>query len=245
MKIVASLRLKAKIFLSLSLAVILSGILICARMVFTEPAIDASVSAKEKPTVIIDAGHGGIDGGTQSADGTLEKDINLAIALKLNDYLISMGYDTVLIRDTDVSIHDESAVTIREKKVSDLKNRLKIVESTKNAVLVSIHQNFYTQTKYSGAQVFYSGNNPESERLARTIQKNISDYIQTENTREIKKSGSEIYLLKKTTVPAVMVECGFLSNTEEAQRLKNENYQQEIAFIIAISISDYINTAEE
>ena len=156
-----------------------------------------------------------------------------------------MGYDTVLIRDTDVSIHDESAVTIREKKVSDLKNRLKTVESTNNAVLVSIHQNFYTQSKYSGAQVFYSGNNPESEHLARTIQKNISDYIQTENTREIKKSGSEIYLLKKTTVPAVMVECGFLSNTEEAQRLKNENYQQEIAFIIAISISDYINTAEE
>lgn len=245
MKIVASLRLKAKILLSVTLVVILSGILICARIVFRDPAIDASGPIKDKPTVIIDAGHGGIDGGTQAADGTLEKEINLAIGLKVNDYLISMGYDTVLIRDTDTSIHDESAVTIREKKVSDLKNRLKIIETTDNAILLSIHQNYFTQSKYSGAQVFYSGNNPESETLARTIQTNIADYIQTDNTREIKKSGSEIYLLNRATVPAVMVECGFLSNPDEARMLKDENYQQEMAFIIAISISDYIKTAEE
>ena len=100
---------------------------------------------KEDIVVIIDAGHGGIDGGTQSADGTLEKDINLKIALKLNDLLQNMGVETVLIRDSDISVHDESAVTIREKKVSDIHNRLNVVESTENAVLVSIHQNYFTQ----------------------------------------------------------------------------------------------------
>lgn len=245
MKIVASLQLKAKAILAAALALIICVLAIGAHLIFNEPVIDASVSYKEDIVVIIDAGHGGIDGGTQSADGTLEKEINLKIALKLNDFLLNMGIETVLIRDSDISVHDESAVTIREKKVSDIHNRLNVVESTENAVLVSIHQNYFTQPKYSGAQVFYSKNNPDSGVIADIIQRTIADCLQKDNSREIKQSGSEIYLLHNTTAPAVMVECGFLSNPDEAQRLKDEAYQQKIAFLIAISLYEYINTAEE
>lgn len=245
MRIVASIQLKAKVILASALAFIICILGISAHFIFNYPVIDASVLVKEDVTVIIDAGHGGIDGGTQAADGTLEKDINLKIALMVNDFLKSMGVKTVLTRDSDTSIHNDGAVTIREKKISDIKNRLNIVESTDNAVLVSIHQNYFTQPKYSGAQVFYSKNNPHSRQIAEIIQRNIADYIQTDNSREIKQSGSEIYLLYNTTAPAVMIECGFLSNPQEADKLKDENYQQKIAFIIAVSIMDYLNTAEE
>ncbi len=245
MKIVASIHLKAKVILASSLAFIICVLGVSAHLILSESVIDASVSVKEDIVVIIDAGHGGIDGGTQASDGTLEKEINLKIALKLNDILNSMGIKTMLTRDSDKSIHNDGAVTIREKKISDIKNRLQIVESTDNAVLVSIHQNYFTQSKYNGAQVFYSKNNPQSKTIAEIIQRNIADYIQRDNSREIKQSGSEIYLLHNVTAPAVMVECGFLSNTEEANKLKDDNYQQRMAFIIAISILDYINTAEE
>lgn len=245
MKIVASIHLKAKIILASALAFIICILGIGTHLIFSESVVDASVTVRKNAVVIIDAGHGGIDGGTQASDGTLEKEINLKMALKTNEILNSMGVKTVLTRDADMSIHDDTAVTIREKKISDIKNRLRIVESTDNAVLVSIHQNYFTQSKYSGAQVFYSKNNPQSRQIAEIIQRNIADYIQTDNSREIKQSGSEIYLLHNATAPAVMVECGFLSNPQEADKLKDENYQQRIAFIIAISIMDYLNTAEE
>lgn len=245
MKIVASIHLKVKVILASVLAIIVCVLAVSAHYIFNNPVVDASVATKEDIVVIIDAGHGGIDSGTLSADGTLEKDINLKIALNLNEFLQSMGIKTLLTRDSDVSIHNDSAVTIREKKVSDIHNRLNLVESTDNSVLVSIHQNYFTQSKYNGAQVFYSKNNPNSEIIAQIIQQNIADNLQKDNSREIKQSGSEIYLLHKTTAPAVMVECGFLSNPDESEKLQDEKYQQKIAFLIAISLSDYINTAEE
>lgn len=246
MKIVASLHLKAKIVLASALAFIICVLAVSAHFIFNEPVIDASSTNLNKNIiVIIDAGHGGLDGGTQSADGTLEKEINLKIALKLNDFLKSMGIKTILTRDTDISICDDDAVTIREKKISDIHNRLNIVESTENAILVSVHQNYFTQSKYYGAQVFYSKNNSDSKIIADIIQRNIANYLQKDNSREIKQSGSEIYLLHNATAPAVMVECGFLSNPDEAEKLKDETYQQKIAFLISISIFEYINTAEE
>lgn len=245
MKIVVSSKLKAKAVLITSLVLIFS---VLATGVFyvwqKEAALTASLSGRTDYTVIIDAGHGGIDGGTQSADGVLEKDINLKIALKLRDILESFGIKTVMTRETDVSIHSEGVEGIRNQKVSDINNRYNIIESTPDALFVSIHQNYFTQEKYSGAQVFYSGNNPESEKLALAIRSSIILNQQKDNTREIKKSGSEIYLLKKATVPAIMLECGFLSNAKEAKLLQSEEYQYQIAFFTALGIIDYINSTE-
>ena len=244
MKIVASLKLKVKILLSVTLVAIIAVLSVGSHIIFNRPVTEASVNVRKNIVVIIDAGHGGIDGGTSAADGTSEKEINLKIALKVNDFLKSMGVRTVLTRDRDISIHSKNAVTIREKKISDIKNRLSIVESNENSVLLSIHQNHFSQSKYSGAQVFYSKNNPDSKIIADIIQRNIIDYIQPDNSRETKQSGSDIYLLHNVSAPAVMVECGFLSNPDESEKLQNENYQQNIAFVISLSILEYISSAE-
>ncbi len=174
--------------------------------------------------IVIDAGHGGIDGGASSPDGTIEKDINLAIAKKLEEMLRVFGFSTVMTRTDDESIHDSSAETVRQKKVSDIRNRLKIIEETENSIFISIHQNHFSSSKYKGTQVFYSKNNPLSEQLASSIRRSVISSLQPDNSREIKKSGTEIFLLYNTTRPAVMVECGFLSNAEDTQRLLNEEY---------------------
>ena len=245
LKVIAPKKIKIKFYLSLILLFIFSTLIIGTRYVINKAAIDVSSNNNISQTVIIDAGHGGPDGGTSADDGTLEKHINLEIAHKLNDVLQSMGIKTVMVRTEDVSIHDESASTIRQKKISDLKNRLSIVNNTENSVFVSIHQNHFSSPKYSGTQVFYSKNNPCSKDLAESIRQSVISYLQKDNTREIKKSGSEIYLLNNAQAPAVMVECGFLSNYTDTQNLKNEDYQQKIAFIIAIGILDYLNKMED
>lgn len=192
-----------------------------------------------KATIIIDAGHGGEDGGTSAADGTLEKDINLSISLKLSDMLQMAGFNVIMTRENDVSIHSDEAKTTRQRKVSDIRNRMKIIEETENAFFVSIHQNHFGSAKYNGTQVFYSKNNPESEVLAKDIQQSVVSLIQPENTRAVKKTGTEIYLLYHAQVPAVMVECGFLSNAAETQKLKTDEYQGQMAFSIFCGILNY------
>ena len=239
MKIIAPTKLKVKFTLFVALFSIMTALLISFEAVEKLNTIDASAQNNTFKTVIIDAGHGGPDGGTSSEDGVLEKEINLQIALKLNEILESMGVKTVMIRTQDISIHESNAITIREKKISDIKNRLKIINETDDAVFVSIHQNHYSESKYNGTQVFYSKNDPLSQTLANSIRLPIISYLQTENTREIKQCGTDIYLLYHAQKPAVMVECGFLSNTEEAKKLQDETYQQQLAFLIAIGILDY------
>ncbi len=192
------------------------------------------------PVIIVDAGHGGEDGGTQSADGILEKDINLAISLKIHNILSERGYETVLVRDGDYLIYDDNCDTLREKKVSDIHNRMKITERYDDCIFLSVHQNYYTESKYSGAQVFYSGNNPESEKIASEIQATIVSDIQPDNTRQIKESTTDVYLLYHAQVPAVMVECGFMSNKEEAEKLSDVNYQQRIAESVVKGINSYL-----
>lgn len=182
--------------------------------------------------IIIDPGHGGEDGGAQSSSGIIEKGINLSIGRNLNDLFNFFGYKTIMTRDEDCLIYDSSCNTIRQKKVSDLRNRLSIIESCADGVFLSIHQNHYEGSSSVGTQVFYSPNNPQSEKLAQSIQKTIVFDIQPENKRMIKKSGSEIFLLKHSQLPSVMVECGFLSNEDEAQKLNNDVYQQIMAFEI-------------
>lgn len=192
------------------------------------------------PTIIIDAGHGGFDGGTQASDGTVEKDINLRIALYLNDFLQTFGYETVLTRDSDESLEDENLKTIREKKKSDIYNRFDLMESTENAIFVSIHQNHYPVEKYHGTQVFYSPEQAEdSSKLAQSIQEAVVELLQNDNDRQIKKCGTSVYLIYNAVKPAVLVECGFMSNTEEAELLKTQDYQKKIAFCIAVGIQNY------
>lgn len=192
------------------------------------------------PLVVIDAGHGGQDGGAVADDGTQEQYINLDIALKLNDSLTKKGYNCILTRKDNNSIHDDSAKTIREQKVSDIHNRLKIIEDNPNCIFVSIHQNYYTQSQYSGAQVFYSPNNSLSIKLAQSIQASIVNTLQPENNRQIKESGKSIYVLYNAKEPAVLVECGFLSNKEETEKLNNEQYRQQMADCICEGIINYI-----
>lgn len=245
MKIVASKKAKTRFLLFVTLFTILGTLATGSAVISKRMAVDASIQNTSFQTVIIDAGHGGPDGGTSADDGTLEKEINLQIALKLDEILRSMGIKTVMVRTEDISIHDGTAKTIRQKKVSDIKNRLKIINETENSIFVSIHQNHFSDSKYSGTQVFYSKNNPLSNKLAESIRLPIISYLQTDNTRETKQSGTEIYLLYHAKSPAVMVECGFLSNQNETNNLKDEKYQQKIAFLISLGIVDYFKTTEE
>lgn len=189
---------------------------------------------------IVDAGHGGMDGGTSAADGTMEKDINLSISRKLNSLLIASGYKTVMLRNDDALIGDNSLSTIRARKVSDIRKRLEIAESYPESILISIHQNYYSVPKYSGTQVFYSTNSPKSIILAQSIQDSVVNKLQPDNNRKIKPIGSNIYLLYNCTIPAVMVECGFLSNKNEAEMLKTDSYQTQMALSIMQGILDYL-----
>jgi|LSQX01.1.fsa_nt_gb N-acetylmuramoyl-L-alanine amidase len=199
----------------------------------------------EMPVVVIDAGHGGADGGASSFDGTSEKNINLAIALKLEKILNSMGISTVMTRTQDISIHDDDAKTLRQKKVSDIHNRLKIIEQNDDAIFVSIHLNHFSSPSSHGTQVFYSTNNNLGEALASNIQASVINFLQPDNKRKIKKAGTNIYLLYHAPIPAVMVECGFLSNYNDTQKLKDVKYQSQMAFSITHGILEYLNCSEE
>ncbi len=187
-----------------------------------------------RPRVLVDAGHGGEDGGTMGKNGTLEKDINLQIALALGDTLHLLGYDVTHTRTTDVAIYDPDATTIREKKRSDMKNRLALYEQADG--VISIHENHFSGTQYHGTQVFYSPNAVGSAPLASAIRESVLTLLQPDNNRALKKGDDSIYLLHKTTVPAVLVECGFLSNETERQQLETPSYQQQMALAIAIGV---------
>lgn len=192
------------------------------------------------PVIILDAGHGGIDSGCVSINGAEEKDINLSIMLKLREMLRAAGFDTVITRDSDKSIHDIGITGLGKQKKSDMENRLKIVNSIPNAVFVSVHQNQFTDPKYYGAQMFYPEGSAESERLAGILQHAIVSNLQPENQRETKPVGDEIYLLHFAQCPAVMAECGFLSNQAEADKLESEEYQSMMAFSLFSGICEYV-----
>lgn len=190
-------------------------------------------------TIVIDPGHGGEDGGTTGVSPLMEKDINLDIALQLQKLLQVSGYHVIMTRTTDISINDDNLDTVRERKVSDLHNRLKIVEAQEDCILVSIHQNHFTSSRYSGAQMFYSTKNDQSKILAENIKARVVGLIQPENTRETKPATNSIYLLWHAKVPAVVVECGFLSNESESEKLNNKLYRQQMAFAVYSGILDY------
>lgn len=222
---------------------ILIGGFFAFRQVAFSAAVDAAVSMTPDltPAVILDPGHGGFDGGAV-CNQVVEKNINLGISLKLRDLLRVCGYHVALTRETDISTADSSTEgkSTRSRKVSDMHNRLKLMQSHANAVFISIHQNKFQQSKYYGAQVFYSPNHPGSQKLAQEIQDSFKEYLQPENQREIKKAGSELFLLYNAKQPAVLVECGFLSNPQECQKLTQEEYQRQVALTILSAVSGYL-----
>lgn len=199
-------------------------------------------SAQKAPVIVIDAGHGGIDGGCSTADGVPEKGINLSILQRLRDMLEISGYQVVVTRDKDVSIHDKGVEGIANQKSSDMDNRLEIFNKYENAICISIHQNQFTDSKYNGAQMFYSGTNDASQRLADIMQGKFVEYIQPDNKRETKLCGKELFLCYFSKNPTVMAECGFLSNPEEAELLKTEEYQTKVAFTIYSAVNEFLNT---
>ncbi|MBQ8596260.1 MAG: N-acetylmuramoyl-L-alanine amidase [Lachnospiraceae bacterium] len=194
------------------------------------------VVPKEKICIVIDAGHGGVDPGKVGVNGELEKDINLKIALLLKQFLQAEGIETVMTRETDEGLYDENA---SNKKVQDMKRRLEIIEASNPVLVVSIHQNSYHEEPIKGAQVFYYSTGEESRRLAETIQLRLKK-TDPENKREAKGNDS-YFLLKKTAKPIVIVECGFLSNREEAEKLSSPLYQEKMAWDIYMGIMQYLN----
>ncbi len=198
------------------------------------------------PTVVIDAGHGGMDGGASGADGTVEKEINLAVAKRLELLLNLSGIECVMTREEDRMLVGDD---IKEhRKMHDLKNRLAVAEEISenggNSVLVSIHMNNFSSSKYYGLQVWYSGNNPDSSQLASYVQSYAATFLDTSNKREIKRATSSIYILDRATVPAVLVECGFLSNSEECAKLKSESYQTELAVTMFSALCQWMGNTE-
>lgn len=201
----------------------------------------SSENVKSMPTIVIDAGHGGEDGGAVSESGVLEKDINLSIANDTSALFYLLGFDVKQTRKTDIAL-DNGEDTIRKRKVSDMKKRLEIFNSSKENTIISIHQNKFSESKYHGTQIFYSPNNPKSKQLADSIKYSVKGLLQPDNERECKKADSGIYLLKNTNNPAVIVECGFISNGEECKNLLDSQYQKQMAFSITAGFLSYYNT---
>ncbi len=193
------------------------------------------------PVLILDAGHGGEDGGALTAAGHKESDINLAIVLKLEPLVAFLGIRPVLVRDEDISIYDTGCNTLHEKKVSDLKNRVKLVQNTSNAALISVHQNTFTDPKYHGAQVFF-GKGDLSRQWGLCTQTAISAYLDHDNTRKASGIPDHVYLFSHIDCPAILVECGFLSNGEEVSLLLTDNYQRKIAVTLAGAYLQYLQT---
>lgn len=219
-------------------ALLCCGGFLCAACVFhalvgTPFASVFSISEKPAVTVVIDPGHGGEDGGAVSADGVAESHINLAVSKQLRDLLRFSGVRTMMTREEDVTICDEGLGTIRERKASDIRNRVAIVNGTENAILLSIHQNSLPSSAVThGAQAFWN-QQEGAEDLAEAIQESLNSFANVGNEKHTKRIPPTVYLMKHVTAPAVLVECGFLTNREETKLLQDETYQRGLAVSIA------------
>lgn len=195
-------------------------------------------------TIVLDAGHGEPDGGAVGNSGVREQELNLKISKLVQNLLEQSGMDVIVTRKDEQGIYD-SGSTIKQKKRSDMLNREKLMNESKADLFVSIHMNKFTDSKYSGPQVFYSPNNEESKMLAELLQKELISVLLPSSEREIKRATSDIYLLKKAQVPAVLIECGFLSNAAEENKLIDAEYQKEIAWAVYSGIVKYFADLKE
>lgn len=217
---------------SIGLCVVLLACIISVTQITAVPSVSAMINAGETPTLVLDAGHGGEDGGASSAAGDKESNINLEIVLKLESLMAFLGVDTVLTRNEDVSIHDVGCETIREKKVSDLNNRVSLIQNIPNAMVISVHQNTFTDSRYKGTQVFY-GSGELSSQWGEYTQELFHSVLAPYNRRKATKVPDHVYLFSHIDCPAILVECGFLSNGEEASLLLTDTYQRKIAMTLA------------
>lgn len=189
-------------------------------------------------TIVIDAGHGVPDEGAQSSNGTTEAETNLKIALKLQNLLEQSGSSVVLTRSDENAIYDIDTKTLRQKKISDIKNRVKIGNESQADIFVSIHLNKIPQSQYDGWQTFYKEGSEEGKKLAESIQTNLNEAIQRENNR-VAKTIDNVYIIKHVEIPTTIVECGFLSNSEEEKMLLEDGYQNKLAWGIYNGIIDF------
>ena len=231
---------------------ILTGVIIFSIGLSFGKLIDKRTSGSSVPTstkneaisVVIDAGHGGEDAGAIADDGTYEKDLNLEISNLVKALCILNGMNVKMTRESDILLYDyydDLENYTGQKKIYDLKNRVKIAHESPNALFVSIHMNKFPEEKYSGTQIYYSQNNDISQRLASNLSSNIKSLLQPTNKRQIKPATSSIYVLDKIKNPAILIECGFLSNNEELEKLKTEEYRASLALIIFQTICENKN----
>lgn len=226
-----------------AIAVLFYGAVLCAALILTVwgdravTAMSESAPIVGRNCIIIDAGHGLPDGGAVSCTGVYESAVNLQISQRLNDLLRLLGHDTKMLRVNEDSVYTEGE-TIGQKKVSDLKQRVRLVNETDHGILLSIHQNHYTDSHYSGAQMFYAST-PGSDALAKMLQQGFVTHLNKGSNRQIKKCQG-IYLMEHVNTTAVLVECGFLSNPREEALLRDEAYQKKICCVIASALSNYL-----
>ena len=224
-----------------ALMILFSGFLLIAVCINISYKIDDVMvktvginNVKTKKTIIIDPGHGGIDVGTVGIDGSLEKNINLSISLDLYDYLMVSGINTVLTRDGDYEVYKAG----EKRTKSDLYNRMDFINSIPDSILISIHQNHFENEAEWGTQVWFSPNDEISPTLADKILRSVKKNIQPENKRENKVSDNSYYILYKAQKPSVMVECGFVSNKNENNKLQDKEYQKDMAYSILAGICE-------
>lgn len=239
----ASRKLKDKIPFIAAMACCCAVLAISGIAKNAENSESAMAGADEKQIVIIDPGHGGPDGGGVGVNGIIEKDINLNISKYLGSLLTLNGYEVVYTRNEDVSIYDEGVTGLRNQKVSDMENRLEIIEQYPDSIFFSIHQNQYTDSAYFGAQMFYTTNNSSNFRLATIMQEKFAG-LQPGNDRDVKLIDNGLYLFKDTKQPALLIECGFLSNPNDAANLNNSEYQKKVAFTIYSGLTEYLSEVE-
>lgn len=208
-------------------------------------SVNTNTDTLKYKTVIIDAGHGGEDGGASSAKGLIEKNVNLEISKLLCEMLRENGINVIMTREDDRLLYDRNSNYQGRKKKLDLAARLTIADTTPNAIFISIHMNSFTNPKYSGLQVWYSPNDPNSSTLAGLIQSNNKATLQPENTRKTKVATSSIFLLENATCPAVLVECGFLSNPAEAALFETDEYKQKVASMLFDSITEFLENSTD
>ena len=216
--------------------ILLIVIAVCSSRVVT--VYTQNIAENNRSCIVIDAGHGGEDGGAISVTGESESNINLQIALKTNDLMHLLGLKTVMIRTDDRSVYTQGT-TLSQKKVSDLKERVRVISETNNPILISIHQNYFSNEKYSGLQVFYP-NTTGSKSLASELQNNAKTALNKANNRTIKKTNG-VYLMDHIDCTAVLVECGFLSNYQEEALLRNNSYQKKLAGLISVTVCNYLD----
>lgn len=238
----------ANAFVLFSALFIAVAVIFCfAGMLYSEFNTGAEISAEpssELPTVVIDAGHGGEDGGASIYGGAPEKELNLRIAEDLHDMLSIMGFKVVMTRTDDTLLYDKNSDYHGHKKSMDLANRLKIARETENALLISIHMNAFPETKYSGLQVYYSKNDPGSQKLAQLVQEINKAVLSPENERKIKQAGSNIYLLDRFEGISILIECGFLSNDAERDLLNTAEYRQKLSAVFLSAIMEFVSEDE-